>query len=576
MNFSVVLIAKNEEKTLPRLLGSLKEFQEKGGEVLLLDTGSTDKTVEVATSFNCIVHEVGDKFVRVIENADEINAKFVKENEEPIVQNGDKLFDYSSARNYIADFASNDMIATPDCDEVYTKLDLKKVNELIASGVEQLEYNFVFSHDQYGNEAVKFMHSKFYNRKKLKWVGIIHEVLEGEAKRQFVDESVIKLEHYQNHDTNRSGYLKGLALDCFENPENPRNSHYFGRELLWTGRPHSAIAELIRCIEIHWWAAEKASSAMYIGDAYGQLNLPEDQLLSYNQAIYYDGSLREPFIKLARFYQHNNNYPLTAAYAAAAMEIPWQAYYANNMAHYTYEPHELLYWAKGWQGDIEAAKYHLNQALKYRPTDTNYLRDVRFYYSLPKVSIIIPTLGRPEGLKRCLDSITRLNYPQQLIEVITEPGEEETVPQKVAMGLERANGEYIAYAANDIEFDENSLILAVKDSLDTGKGLVAFDTGVRNDEGYINEHFIIRRDLIDKIGGEIFDTDFYHVGVDDLLWKKCAKLGEAMITKGKVEHYHYSRVQSGIKPDKIIEKGWANAEADRLLLKTKLKELENE
>ena len=46
MNFSIVLIAKNESKTLPRLIGSLSEFQKRGGNILLLDTGSTDDTAQ--------------------------------------------------------------------------------------------------------------------------------------------------------------------------------------------------------------------------------------------------------------------------------------------------------------------------------------------------------------------------------------------------------------------------------------------------------------------------------------------------------------------------------------------------
>jgi len=63
----------------------------------------------------------------------------------------------------------------PDSDEVLTSFDLDKLNKVIENGAEQLEYNFVFSHDQYKNEAIKFLHSKFYDRRKLKWTGRIHE-----------------------------------------------------------------------------------------------------------------------------------------------------------------------------------------------------------------------------------------------------------------------------------------------------------------------------------------------------------------------------------------------------------------
>ena len=62
-NFSIALIAKNESKTLPRLMESLKDFQSRGGEVILLDTGSNDGTPELARSLGCKVTEVGEKYV---------------------------------------------------------------------------------------------------------------------------------------------------------------------------------------------------------------------------------------------------------------------------------------------------------------------------------------------------------------------------------------------------------------------------------------------------------------------------------------------------------------------------------
>jgi len=79
MRFSIVLISKNEEKTLPHLFKSIKEFKDKGGEVIVLDTGSSDNTVQVAKDFGCKVEEVGDRFVKTIKNADEkkLRSKFI-------------------------------------------------------------------------------------------------------------------------------------------------------------------------------------------------------------------------------------------------------------------------------------------------------------------------------------------------------------------------------------------------------------------------------------------------------------------------------------------------------------------
>lgn len=177
--FALALIARNEELTLPRLVGSLKEFQDRGGDIWVLDTGSTDNTIEVAKSLGCKVEAVGDKFrIQIDEDlANKINEKFVVSGEAPVVKAGESLFDFASARNYISTFPECDMIATPDCDEIFTKFDIDKLDEVIEAGAEQLEYEFVFSHDANGNPVIKFRHCKFYNRNKLKWRGIIHEIL---------------------------------------------------------------------------------------------------------------------------------------------------------------------------------------------------------------------------------------------------------------------------------------------------------------------------------------------------------------------------------------------------------------
>lgn len=574
MNFSVCLIAKNEEKTLPRMIGSLKEFQSRGGEILLLDTGSTDNTAKVAEELGCIVYKVDDKFKINIDKelADEINKKFIVDGETPVVKEGDSLFDFASARNYIADFASNDMIATPDCDEVYTKFDLDKVQELIDTGVEQLEYNFVFSHDELGNPVIKFRHCKFYNRKKLSWKGIIHETLVGEAKCMFVDEIVIKLEHYQNVETNRTGYLKGLAIDCFKNPDNDRNSHYFAREMMYNHRFKSAIKEFERHIAMNKWQTEVSQSMLYMGDCYKYLGNIDEMFKYYIKSINVEAR-REPLMRLAEYYFSKGLYKQVILYCEAALTILQLPFYSNHQPYYENLPHELLYIAYWWEGNKTKSEEHHKIALSYCPTNPKYIEDAKFYKELPIVSFVIPTLGREEGLKRCIDSIKKLDYPQDKIEIIVKQDSFENrigVPKLLWEGAMESNGQWLVFAANDTEFTPSSL----REALDIGQdGFVAFNTGeVLPDEGNICEHFMIRSDVVAEIG-EIFDTEFFHVGVDNLLWAKMKKLGIAKrADKAIVKHKHFSR---GGTMDKTYALGWSNIESDRALLKKKLQELAN-
>ena len=73
-NFSICVIAKNEAKTLPNLVASVKKYMDEDGlEINVLDTGSTDGTPEIARSLGCRVDEVGTEFLTVLD--DEIIAK---------------------------------------------------------------------------------------------------------------------------------------------------------------------------------------------------------------------------------------------------------------------------------------------------------------------------------------------------------------------------------------------------------------------------------------------------------------------------------------------------------------------
>ncbi len=387
--FSIVLIARNEAKVLPRLLASLEEFKALNGEVCLVDTGSTDGTAQIARNWGCNVEEVGDKYRHVItkKEADDINARFVVGSEDPVVKEGDSYFDFASARNYVASLATNAMVSFADADEVFTKLDINLINEHIDAGADQFEYEFVFAHDEHGNPAIAFVQSKFYNRDKIKWVGIIHEVLSGDGKRVFLDKDVFRLEHWQNVETNRGGYLKGLAVDCFNNPDNDRNSHYFAREMMWCGRPASALKEFERHVEMNRWPSERSQSLVFMGDCYGKLGMQDEQVAAYSRAFHIEPRRREPLLRLAGFYRYTKNMLGVLAYATAALEIPWDGFYANNKADYEHIPHEYLYWAKGWLGDQAGARHHMLKALEYQPYNPRYLDETKYYfeYAAPKI-----------------------------------------------------------------------------------------------------------------------------------------------------------------------------------------------
>jgi len=168
---SVCMIVKNEERFLEQCLNSIKNLAD---EIIIADTGSTDRTKEIARKFT------------------------------------DKIFDYewkndfSEARNFSLSKATKDWILSIDADEVISPLDFDKIRNL----TEKPEANAYFSiWRDYTNESGQigwqssekdiYPESKkangyaaystvrlFQNFKGYKFQGKIHEIVENSIKEQ--------------------------------------------------------------------------------------------------------------------------------------------------------------------------------------------------------------------------------------------------------------------------------------------------------------------------------------------------------------------------------------------------------
>ena len=97
---SVCIIAKNEEKYIEKCLSALAPY---GFEIILTDTGSTDRTVAIAGKYT-------DK-----------------------IYHFDWCDDFSAARNYAISRASNDLVLSLDCDEYLQTLDADALLQAVRS-----------------------------------------------------------------------------------------------------------------------------------------------------------------------------------------------------------------------------------------------------------------------------------------------------------------------------------------------------------------------------------------------------------------------------------------------------------
>lgn len=143
---SVCLIAKNEEKHIEECL---KRLQPYGFEIVLADTGSTDRTVALA-----------QKYTDQIFHFDWCN-------------------DFSAAKNFAMQKASHDWILSLDCDEYLEVLDvdaLQTCMEKHPQGAGRILIRNRFTENgQTSYDRVRV--SRFVNRRYFRFEGAIHEQL---------------------------------------------------------------------------------------------------------------------------------------------------------------------------------------------------------------------------------------------------------------------------------------------------------------------------------------------------------------------------------------------------------------
>lgn len=185
---SLVMITKNEELKIRRCLESVKDFV---NEIIVVDTGSIDKTKEIALEF------------------------------------GAKIFDYewnnnfSDARNFAIRQSTGDWNLVLDADEFITNLNIDKLNNFINSKKNIIGKIKVINLFEQDNEVKKS--NAFISRLAPKGVyfeGSIHEQLDVSLPREFVD---IEIKHDGYLNTNK--FDRNISLILNELKSNSNDSY---------------------------------------------------------------------------------------------------------------------------------------------------------------------------------------------------------------------------------------------------------------------------------------------------------------------------------------------------------------
>ena len=234
VKISLCMIVRDEEEVLQRCLDSIAELVD---EIIIVDTGSVDKTKSIAEKYT-------DKIYG-----------FLWED------------DFSSARNFAFSKGTGDYLMWMDADDVLPASEKQKFSELRKElevnpcDVVMMVYDAGF--DEEGRVTFSYYRERLVkNCSQAKWVGCVHEVIPPFGK---VRHEEIRFAHRKEKraysDRNLKIYEKmlGQGKDL-----EPRARFYYGRELYYHGKYEKASEVFRGFLEGGGWLENKLEAVRFL------------------------------------------------------------------------------------------------------------------------------------------------------------------------------------------------------------------------------------------------------------------------------------------------------------------------
>ncbi len=341
MKIAVYTCALNEEQFVERWVNSAIEADQR----LVLDTGSTDKTVEALRDLGVMVGHASIKPWR-----------------------------FDDAKNAALNLLSPkiDIAVQLDLDEVLTANWRQNLEAAWQFETTRLHYKYVWSWTPDGRPDRIYFADKIGGRHTHRWKNPVHEVLMPTVPEVVAVCPEVLIEHHPDNNKSRDSYLPLLELSTREDPLNDRNSHYLGREYFFHKKYKEAIAEFKRHITLPTacWQAERAASLRYGGKCYESLEDHHHAYKWFALATLEDSQSREAFVDLAGFLLRRGNWQGVLYYTTEALKIPPdQSSYINERYALEEGPFDLASVAFYNLGDQKSALACAKKAIELNPFD---------------------------------------------------------------------------------------------------------------------------------------------------------------------------------------------------------------
>lgn len=422
---SCCMIVKNEEAFLDQCVKSVRDYVD---EIIIVDTGSTDGTVEIARQYT------------------------------------DKVYfhpwegSFSKARNQALIYATCDWIFQIDGDEELVQGSGEKLREAVrdAGPADAFHVNIISTYSNGAKRARHNFERLFRNNGVIHYEGIVHNRVEGASK---IKESKIELMHYGYDVDEKKAQEKFLRTSDLlkkqiaENPGDPMPHHYLGTSYLSRGMNEEAARESVIAIELaerknddhplYLWARHNAAIAFFrMGDLDKAAEYSRDALRKYPEHLdsYYTltmvagerGQWRDVLSHGARFLELRDIFEKNPERAGVVInttmnEAPsvhllighaWNALGEISKMREEYQLAADLAedkWQAWWNagcfhldrtGDLDRAKQYLEAALEEAPEQHEV------WYMLAKLN---KKSKLPQEEKKCLEKLFELGNRDTMI-----------------------------------------------------------------------------------------------------------------------------------------------------------------
>lgn len=347
---SLCMIVKNEEKVLARCLENAYLCFD---EIVIVDTGSTDKTKEIAKKFT---HKIYD-FVWVD--------------------------DFSKARNFAFSKAKNPLIMWLDADDILTKEEALKIKELAKNFPKNITsirmlYNIDF--DEFGNPTFSYYRERlFLKSAKPLWKEPIHEYVHCPGNTMYSDIAII---HKKEVPTLKARNLKIFnKLKKEKKPFSARMQYYYARELAYHNKPNLAIKEFKKFLKNNQgWHINKMEACLEMSDCYLMIKDESSALKILFESFLYALPTAETLCKIAQIYQ-NKNCLLKAVYwfelALEKATLLKEGFFKNDYNNFIPAINLCLLYYK--LNNFNKAEFYNNIAGTFKPYDKSFLYNEKFF-----------------------------------------------------------------------------------------------------------------------------------------------------------------------------------------------------